>query len=108
MGNRKFISLACMLAFAVVLLHSAIPHSHHCIVRENHIHHLYNCEQLNTYLQSSDSLHVFVAGDALASESPSAERCDRPELIRFDLSCRFISVPASAFLQPSLRGPPRS
>ena len=55
MGNRRLISAACILAFAMVLLHSAIPHTHHCTVREKHIHHHYNCGQLDTYLQSSDS-----------------------------------------------------
>ena len=42
MGDRRLISIACALAFAMVLLHSAIPHSHHCTVRENHIHHHYS------------------------------------------------------------------
>lgn len=110
MVNRKFISAACMLAFAVVLLHSAIPHSHQCVIRENHIHHLYNCGQLNTYLQSSDhsTVHVLFAAAATAGGIQSLpERPGESEPISFDYGCSFRSKPASFLRLLTLRGPPQ-
>ena len=82
MGDRRLISIACALAFAMVLLHSAIPHSHHCTVRENHIHHHYNCEQLDTYLQSSDDDIQLFIGDLLSAVS-TPPTISRPNLRRF-------------------------
>lgn len=110
MVNRKFISAACMLAFAVVLLHSAIPHSHHCVIRENHIHHLYNCGQLNTFLQSSDhsTIHILISGDVLADCELLPARSDEAETRLFDFSCRFIPKPAAFRQQLTLRGPPEA
>lgn len=44
--SRNPIHLLCALAFAVVLLHSAVPHSHHCGSGADHIHIRYSCQQL--------------------------------------------------------------
>ena len=107
MGDRKLISIACALAFAMVLLHSVIPHSHHCTVRENHIHHHYNCEQLDTYLQSSDDDIQLFIGDLLPTGDSVIERDDATELRRFDTGDHFSAEPATALPQLSLRGPPR-
>ena len=103
MGDRKLISVACVLAFAMVLLHSVIPHSHHCTVRENHIHHHYNCEQLDTYLQSSDDGIQLFIGDLLPTGDSIIERDDAPELRRFDTGDHFSAEPATALPQLSLR-----
>ena len=106
MGDRKLISIACALAFAMVLLHSVIPHSHHCTVRENHIHHHYNCEQLDTYLQSSDNDIQLFIGDLLPTGDSVIERGDAPEFRSFDTGDRFSAEPASTLQQRGLRGPP--
>lgn len=108
MGDRRLISIACALAFAMVLLHSAIPHSHHCTVRENHIHHHYNCGQLGTYLQSSDDGIQLYAGDLPPTGDSGIEREDAPEFRRFDTGDHFSDKPATAMPQLGLRGPPRN
>ena len=106
MGNRRLISAACILAFAMVLLHSAIPHTHHCTVRENHIHHHYNCGQLGTYLQSSDDDIQLFIGDLLESGGPDAGRGGSAERRIFDSGDHFQAAPAASLPQLSLRGPP--
>lgn len=109
MTGRKSISAACMLAFAVVLLHSAIPHSHHCAVRENHIHHLYNCGQLDTFLQGTGhgTVHVFPVADALAGQLfQMPVRPGTSELRPFDTGCRFMAKPAEILQRIAPRGPP--
>lgn len=109
MTGRKFISAACMLAFTIVLLHSAIPHSHRCVVRENHIHHLYNCGQLDTFLQGSDHsiIHLFPVSDALAGQLfQMPVRPGTAELRPFDNRCSFRSKPAETLQRLVPRGPP--
>lgn len=108
MGNRRLISAACMLAFAMVLLHSAIPHTHHCTVRENHIHHHYNCGQLDTYLQSSDDDIQLFIGDLLQSGELTAGLGSVPQHRIFDTGDHFSSETADSLQQPGLRGPPKN
>ena len=98
-----------MLAFAFVLLHSLIPHSHHCTRIENHIHVHYSCSQLESFLQSSDEdTQLCIPADALVHDD-IPDLSDRPDhaVCRIsDLSCRFISKTAAFLPHSALRGPP--
>lgn len=57
--GKSTISKLCALAFAIVLLHSAIPHSHRCNVSDSHIHRHYNCGQLTNFVQNYSGRDVF-------------------------------------------------
>lgn len=107
--RRIPISKLCMLAFAFVLLHSLIPHSHHCTRVENHIHVHYSCSQLESFLQSSDEdAQLCIPADALVHDD-IPDLSDRPDhaVCRIsDLSCRFISKTAAFLPHSALRGPP--
>ena len=107
--RRIPISKLCMLAFAFVLLHSLIPHSHHCTRAENHIHVHYSCSQLESFLQSSDEdAQLCIPADALVHDD-IPDLSDRPDhAVRriSDLSCRFISKTAASLPHSALRGPP--
>ena len=107
--RRIPISKLCMLAFAFVLLHSSIPHSHHCTRAENHIHVHYSCSQLESFLQSSDEdAQLCIPADALVHDDiPDLSGRPDPAVRRIsDLSCRFISKTAASLPHSALRGPP--
>ena len=86
--RRIPISKLCMLAFAFVLLHSLIPHSHHCTRVENHIH-----------VIPADALVHDDIPDLSGRPDPAVRRIS-------DLSCRFISKTAASLPHSALRGPP--
>ena len=58
MGNKRLISIICLMAFAMVFAHSVIPHCHsheHHELHHNHEGHVPgpgNCELIDTYLIS--------------------------------------------------------
>lgn len=64
MTSRKLITtIFCVLAYTIVFAHSIIPHSHHCSEHNEdhssgHIHFFSHCEELNTYLISSDDIQL--------------------------------------------------
>lgn len=103
-GDRRNISLFCALAFACVLLHSVVPHSHHCLHDEDHFHYEHNCEQLKTFLQSSEN-YAFEC--AIISESLDVDLVDEGIILSLNNSSGFIPHKAESVPRPALRGPPQ-
>lgn len=106
MDRRKGICALCAVAFVVVLLHSAIPHCHHCSSIEAHLHKILNCELLNTYLSQHEedfaaSLSVFIDPEpCIIPGRPDS----RPESI--DCNPLFSAITSDSFFSCGSRAPP--